>query len=208
MDGNTTTTTTTEPTTTVTEPVQQTQQTAAPAQQTTTKPQTVDDMSKEELVSMVQELQRNNIHLKNTVDKLSTSEGSLRKQLKAKMTVDEQEAAAQQEHAEYVASLEKQVKVMKQSSDLIKNGFTEEEANQIAEARYSGDIDKARELENAHFANMQKKLEADYQAKVAKLMQPASGNTKAEDFQKQFEAAKESGDTIAMVKAIMNGAKG
>lgn len=208
MDGNTTTTTTTEPTTTVTEPVQQTQQTAAPAQQTTTKPQTVDDMSKEELVSMVQELQRNNIHLKNTVDKLSTSEGSLRKQLKAKMTVDEQEAAAQQEHAEYVASLEKQVKVMKQSSDLIKNGFTEEEANQIAEARYSGDIDKACELENAHFTNMQKKLEADYQAKVAKLMQPASGNTKAEDFQKQFEAAKESGDTIAMVKAIMNGAKG
>lgn len=156
----------------------------------------------EDMKALVAKLQADNIRFKNSIDKLSASEGNLRKQLKSKMTVDEQEAAAKVEQEEYVHSLERQVSVMKQCRSLQEKGFSSDEAEAIAIARFDGDLETALTLENKHYDDLYKKMEEEYNSKVAKLMEPASG-ADGIDYAQQFASAMNEGDKVSAVSALL-----
>lgn len=151
------------------------------------------------------ELQAELYKYKKRIDELSKSEGNLRKQLKSKMTADEQAQAAEQEREEYFKHLERENSVLKQTNSFVEKGFTKDEATKIAEAMADGDFEMALTIQNDHYAKIQKAMNDDYNAKVAALMKPTSGNGSGADFQSMFNEALKNRDDLGAVSAILNG---
>lgn len=154
----------------------------------------------EDLQVQMNALKADNIKLKRTNDSLSSSEANMRKQLKAKMTTEEQNAQAQIDREEHMKSIEKENFVLKQTALMLGKGFTNDEAEKIATARYDGDLDTAFSLENAHYDALRQKDEADYKAKLAAVTTPAQGQGQV-NYAKQFEDAMKNGDSISAVAA-------
>ena len=145
------------------------------------------------------------IKWKNASNKASSEAANYKKQLQAKLSVDEQAEQAKREREDYYKGIERENSVMKQSNLLIANGFSQDEAQKIAEARYDGDLETALTLENKHYSDVRAALKKEYDDKVAKLTGPQSGNGNGVDYTKQFNDAMKEGDRLGAIGAILHG---
>lgn len=108
------------------------------------------------------ELNRN----KKARDKALSEAGEYKKQLRAKLSADEQAEVERQEaeeqQKEYVASLERFKKVAEATARYALQGMSQELAKQAADAEISGDMDLLSDIQNKHFNQMLKAKEAEW----------------------------------------------
>ena len=194
---------------TQTEPQKQpTTQVSGTQQQTqTTKPEdnsNGNELTVESLMAQLAQEKANNAKLKSDNDKLCTSEGNLRKQLRAKQTAEEQEAEAKAEQAAqrdaYVKELEKFKSVTESSERYLGMGMPTEMAKATATAEYvvTGNISK-------FMAERDKQKESEIRAQyLAQMPTPQSGNVGQVDYSAQIKQAMDAADTQAAVLAILS----
>lgn len=170
------------------------------------------EVSVEALMAQLAQAKADNAQLKAANDKLCTSEGNLRKQLRAKQTAEEQLAAAEAEqkaqHEEYVKSLEKFKAVTESSKRYLSMGMDQELAEATATAEVEGDMGKVTNNLTAFMAARDKKKDEEIRAQYASQMPtPQSGNQTQVDYTKQFQQAINDGDTQAAALAILQEAE-
>lgn len=166
------------------------------------KPEPPKEPTLEDLQAKIAELTAANASLHKNANKASTEAADWRKKYQSMLSVDEQKAQAEKEQKELFESMKRELAVIKDASALMKNGFSEDEAKAISEARYSGDIDTAISLENKHYENIRQQLEADYKKKLTELTRPASGNGEA-NYQQVYEKAMQEGNTTGAIAALL-----
>lgn len=170
------------------------------------------EVSVEALMAQLAQAKADNAQLKATNDKLCTSEGKLRKQLRAKQTAEEQQAAAEAEqkaqHEEYVKDLEKFKAVTESSKRYLSMGMDQELAEATATAEVEGDMGKVTNNLTAFMAARDKKKDEEIRAQYASQMPtPQSGNQAQVDYSKQFQQAISDGDQQAAALAILQQAE-
>jgi len=156
----------------------------------------------EELQAKIAELTAANTALHKNVNKASSDAADWKKKYQSKLSVDEQKIQAEKEKEEYLKTVEKELAVLKSTIVLQSNGFNEDEAKAISEARYSGDIEAAIALENKHYENIRQQLDADYKKKLTELTRPASGNS-AVDYAQMYATAMNAGDRTGAISALL-----
>lgn len=167
------------------------------------------EVTLESLMAELAAVKADNVKLKSTNDKLCQSEGELRKQLRAKMTAEEQakelEAQQKAEHEEYVSNLEKELATIKATARYIDMGFDAEKAAETAAAELDGDKERVNANIKALMAAKEKKMEQELREKLMKDMPlPQSGNQSNIDYDKQITDALNAGDAQAAALAILN----
>ena len=167
------------------------------------------EVTLESLMAEIATLKADNVKLKSTNDKLCQSEGELRKQLRAKMTAEEQanelEAQKKAEHEEYVSNLEKELATIKATARYIDMGFDPEKAKETAVAELDGDKERVSANIKAMLAAQRKQMEKDIRDDLMKDMPlPQSGNQGNIDYTKQITDALNAGDAQAAALAILN----
>lgn len=167
------------------------------------------EVTLESLMAEIATLKTDNAKLKSTNDKLCQSEGELRKQLRAKMTAEEQanelEAQKKAEHEEYVSNLEKELATIKATARYIDMGFDAEKAGETAVAELDGDKETVNANIKAMMAAQRKQMEKDIRDELMKDMPlPQSGNQGNIDYTKQINDALSAGDAQAAALAILN----
>lgn len=182
---------------------QQTQET-----QQETQAQNTDDMSPESLLAQLAESKATIARLKNEKDKLCASEGSLRKQLRAKQTAEEQEAEAKAEqqaaHEEYVKGLEKKIALSEATAKYLEMGMDKQLAEDTALADVEGNRDVLTANIQKYQADWKKATEAAIrQEYLDKMPIVQSSNGSNVDYSKQFNDAINSGDRAAAALAIL-----
>lgn len=158
------------------------------------------------------ELRAANAKLKAEYDKLCTSEGNMRKQLRARQTQEEQEAEAKAEQEakqkEYLSNLEKKLATIEATNRYLDMGFDKELAESTATAEITGEKEVVAANLKLFVTNSQKAMEAKIKADLmASMPTPQSGNDGNVDYSKQFEQALSSGDTQAAALAILQQAQ-
>lgn len=169
-----------------------------------------DDMTVEALMAQMAELRAQNSKMKNDYDKLCTSEGNLRKQLRAKQTAEEQEAEAKAEQAEqqaqYVKGLERFQSVTLASERYLNMGMTPELAKATAAAEVDGEMDSVTSNLTKFMAERDKKKEEEIRQKYMDQMPlPQSGNNASIDYSQEFNKAMSDGDLQSAALAILRG---
>lgn len=167
------------------------------------------EVTLESLMAEIATLKADNAKLKNTNDSLCKSEGELRKQLRAKMTAEEEAAEIKAEeeakHNEYVSGLEKELAIIKSTARFIEMGFDAETAAATATADYEGDKETVNANIKKMMAAQRKKMEQELRDELLKNMPaPQSGNQSNIDYSKQITDALNAGDTQAAALAILN----
>lgn len=167
------------------------------------------EVTLESLMAEIATLKADNVKLKSTNDKLCQSEGELRKQLRAKMTAEEQanelEAQKKAEHEEYVSNLEKELATIKATARYIDMGFEPDKAAETAAAELDGDKETVNANIKAMMATQRKKMEQELRDQLMKDMPaPQSGNQGNIDYSKQITDALNAGDAQAAALAILN----
>ncbi len=167
------------------------------------------EVTMESLMAEIATLKADNVKLKTTNDKLCQSEGELRKQLRAKMTAEEQanelEAQKKAEHEEYVSNLEKELATIKATARYIDMGFDPEKASETAIAELDGDKEMVNANIKAMMAAQRKKMEQELRDQLMKdIPAPQSGNQGNIDYSKQIADALNAGDAQAAALAILN----
>lgn len=170
------------------------------------------EVSVESLMAQLAQVKADNAKLKATNDKLCTSEGNLRKQLMAKQTAEEQQAAAEAEqkaqHEEYVKGLENFRDITKASKRYLSMGMDPDLAEATATAEIEGDMEKVTSNLTAFMAARDKKKDEEIRAQYASQMPtPQSGNQTQVDYSQQFQQAISVGDTTAAALAILQEAE-
>lgn len=170
------------------------------------------EVSVEALMAQLAQAKADNAQLKAANDKLCTSEGNLRKQLRAKQTAEEQQAQAEAEqkaqHEEYVKGLEKFKAVTEASKRYLSMNMDPELAEETATAEVEGDMGKVTNNLTAFMAARDKKKDEEIRAQYASQMPtPQSGNQNQVDYSKQFQQAISDGDTTAAALAILQEAE-
>ena len=129
------------------------------------EPQTEPADNKEllkQIADLKAELNRN----KKARDKALSEVGEYKKQLRAKMTADEQaEIERQEAEAErkaYVESLETFKKTAEATARYALQGMSQEMAKQAADAEISGDMDLLADIQRKHTQQMVKNAEAEW----------------------------------------------
>ena len=150
--------------------------------------------------------------MKTEYDKLCSSEGNLRKQLRAKQTAEEQaaeaEAEAKRAQEEHTAAVEKELATMKAANRYLELGFSKDEATKIAADEVNGDMDAWKAGVDSFLANQKKNAYAQARADLMKEMPvPQSGNSVEVDFSKRFDEAMSNGDSQAAIKALLEQAQ-
>lgn len=171
-----------------------------------------DEVTIESLMAEMATMRAENAKLKSTNDKLCQSEGQLRKQLRAKMTAEEEaaelEAQKKAEHDEYVSGLEKELAIIKSTARFIEMGFDAETAAATATADYDGDKETVNANIKKMMAAQRKQMEAELRDKLLKeIPAPQSGNLTDVDYSKQINDALNAGDAQAAALAILNQAQ-
>lgn len=167
------------------------------------------EVTLESLMAEIATLKADNVKLKSTNDKLCQSEGELRKQLRAKMTAEEQanelEAQQKAEHEEYVSGLEKKIATIEATARFIDMGFDPEKAKETAIAELDGDKETVGANIKAMMAAQRKQMEKDIRDELMKdIPLPQSGNQSNIDYDKQVTDALSAGDAQAAALAILN----
>lgn len=150
--------------------------------------------------------------MKTEFDKLMTSEGNLRKQLRAKQTAEEQEAEAKAEERrqqeEHTKAVEKELAVMKASNRYLELGFSKDEAAKMANDEVNGDMDAWTAGVNNFLANVKKDAYAQARADLMKEMPiPQSGNNSEVDYSAKIDEAISKGDAQAAILATLEQAQ-
>lgn len=170
------------------------------------------DDSVEALVAQLAQARADIAKLKSDNDKLCTSEGNLRKQLRAKQTAEEQQAAAEAEQKaqreEYVKGLERFRAVTESSKRYLSMGMDQELAEATATAEVDGDMGKVTNNLTAFMAARDKKKDEEIRAQyAAQIPTPQSGNQIHVDYSKQFDQAISDGDLQAAARTILQQAE-
>lgn len=167
------------------------------------------EVTVESLMAQLAQEKANNAKLKADNDKLCTSEGNLRKQLRAKQTAEEQEAEAKAEQAAqrdaYVKDLEKFKAVTESSERYLGMGMPSEMAKATAAAEYEGNMDVVTGNISKFMAERDKQKESEIRAQyLAQMPTPQSGNVGQVDYSAQIKQAMDTGDMQSAVLAILN----
>lgn len=162
----------------------------------------------ESLRAEMMAMRAENARLKSANDKLCQSEGQLRKQLREKMTAEEEAAEIKAEeeaaHKEYVTGLEKKLAIIESTARYVEMGFDPKMAAETATADYEGDKDTVNANIKKMMADQRKKMEAELREQLLKdIPAPQSGNQGKVDYSKQINDAISTGDMQAAVLAIM-----
>lgn len=170
------------------------------------------DPTPEGLLAQIAKLKADNAKLKTDNDKLCTSEGNLRKQLRAKQTAEEAEAEAkaeqQAQHDEYVKGLERQIAISEAKNRYLEMGMDKE----LAENTATADVDGDREVVLANIQKYQSEWRKATEAAIRQeyldqMPTPHSGNTGDVDFTQQFTDAMNEGDKTAAALALIQEAQ-
>ena len=166
----------------------------------------------EGLLAQLTQERADKARMKTEYDKLCTSEGNLRKQLRAKQTAEEQaaeaEAEAKRAQEEHTAAVERELATMKAANRYLELGFGKDEAAKIAADEVNGDMDAWKAGVDNFLANQKKNAYAQARADLMKEMPiPQSGNSAEVDFSQRFNEAMSNGDSQAAVKALLEQAQ-
>lgn len=166
------------------------------------------EMTVESLMAQLAQEKANNAKLKADNDKLCTSEGNLRKQLRAKQTAEEQQAEAEAEQAAqrdaYVKDLEKFKAVTESSERYLGMGMPSEMAKATAAAEYEGNMDVVTGNISKFMAERDKQKESEIRAQyLAQMPTPQSGNNSQVDYTAQIKQAMDAGDMNSAALAIL-----
>lgn len=153
----------------------------------------------ESLMAQLAEQRAQNAKLKNDNDKLCTSEGNLRKQLRAKQTAEEQEAEAKaeqaQQHEQYVKGLERFKSITESSDRYLSMGMSAEMAKATAAAEVDGEMDTVTSNLTKFMAERDKKKDEEIRAQyMAQMPLPQSGNVGQVDYSQVASKAISDGD--------------
>lgn len=190
----------------------QTQTPPATEQQNNNSGNSGGEITVESLMAERASLLAQNAKMKADYDKLCTSEGNLRKQLRAKQTAEEQEAEAKAEQekqqAEYVKGLERFKDITESSKRYSAMGMNAELAEATATAEVDGDRDTVTsnltKFMQERDANREKELRAKY---LAELGAPQSGNVGQVDYTQQINKSISDGDLQSAALAILQQAE-
>lgn len=141
---------------------------------------------------------------KETYNKVSTEAANLRKQLKEKMTAEEQAKAEQDTFKQQLADLQKENQQMKLKDSFVGNGYDAKTAASLAEAYSSGDMAKFASLNAAYMTEQQKTIAAKVKEDLLKNT-PGIGaghNQQITDFSKQIEEARNNGNMPLVASLI------
>lgn len=167
------------------------------------------EVTVESLMAQLAQEKAANAKLKSDNDKLCTSEGNLRKQLRAKQTAEEQEAEAKAEQQAqrdaYVKELEKFKAVAESSERYLGMGMPAEMARATATAEYEGSMDVVTGNITKFMAERDKQKESEIRAQyLAQMPTPQSGNVGQVDYSAQIKQAMDAGDSQAAILAILS----
>lgn len=120
----------------------------------------------EELMTQLAQERAEKAKLKNSFDRTSSELADTKKQLKARLTAEEQEAQAKkeadEEHKKYVSGLETKIKTIDATKRYMGLGMDEKLAEETAEAEISGDVEKVTENMKKHQEALIKSKEAEW----------------------------------------------
>lgn len=148
--------------------------TNVPEEGATTTPQTTPETNPVEnqnpdvgdLLKQIADLKVELNKSKKARDKALSETGEYKKQLRAKMSADEQAEEERREleeqQKEYIASLEKFKAVAEATARYALQGMGSDMAKQAADAEISGDMDLLSDIQNKHFNQMLKAKEAEW----------------------------------------------
>ena len=136
---------------------------------------------------------------KDVFDKTASELASVKKQLREKMTADEQKEKDEAEKREKLEtdynSLLKKVTVSDNKAKLLGLGYEEALAGETAEAMANGELDKVFANQKKHLESLEKKIRADVLKDTPK---PGKDTVPgAVDYQKKIEEAQQNGDMSA-----------
>lgn len=185
-----------------------TQSTGSQNQEPQDDKDTQPEVTIESLMAQLAQANAEKAKLKADNDKLCTSEGNLRKQLRAKQTAEEQEAEAKAEQQaqrdEYVKSLEKFKAVTDSSERYLSMGMDKELARATATAEVEGDMDIVTTNLTKFMADRDKKKDEEIRAfYIAQMPVPQSGNVGQVDYSAQITKAISDGDMQSAAHAIL-----
>ena len=163
----------------------------------------------EGLLAQLTQERADKARMKTEYDKLCTSEGNLRKQLRAKQTAEDQaaeaEAEAKRQQDEHTKAVEKELATMKAANRYLELGFSKEEADKIAADEVNGDMDAWKAGVDNFIANQKKNAYAQARADLLKEMPvPQSGNDSKVDYSQKFNEAMENGDRQSAILALLD----
>jgi hypothetical protein len=166
------------------------------------------EVTVESLMAQLAQANAANAKLKADNDKLCTSEGNLRKQLRAKQTAEEQEAEAkaeqQAQHEAYVKDLEKFKAVTESSERYLSMGMDKDLARATATAEVEGAMDTVTSNLTKFMAERDKKKDEEIRAQyMAQMPLPQSGNVGQVDYTAQIKQAMDAGDSQSAALAIL-----
>ena len=166
----------------------------------------------EGLLAQLTQAKADQARMKTEYDKLCTSEGNLRKQLRAKQTAEEQaaeaEAEAKRQQEEHTKAVERELATMKAANRYLELGFSKEEADKIAADEVNGDMDAWKAGVDNFLANQKKNAYAQARADLMKEMPiPQSGNDATVDYSQKFNEAMENGDKQSAILALLDQSK-
>lgn len=166
------------------------------------------EVTVESLMAQLAQANATNAKLKADNDKLCTSEGNLRKQLRAKQTAEEQEAEAkaeqQAQHEAYVKDLEKFKAVTESSERYLSMGMDKDLARATATAEVEGAMDTVTSNLTKFMAERDKKKDEEIRAQyMAQMPLPQSGNVGQVDYTAQIKQAMDAGDSQSAALAIL-----
>ena len=145
------------------------------------------EVTVESLMAQLAQEKAANAKLKSDNDKLCTSEGNLRKQLRAKQTAEEFKAVAES------------------SERYLGMGMPAEMAKATATAEYEGSMDVVTGNITKFMAERDKQKESEIRAQyLAQMPTPQSGNVGQVDYSAQIKQAMDAGDSQAAILAILS----
>ena len=160
----------------------------------------------------IAELKAANAKMKADYDKLCTSEGNLRKQLRAKQTAEEAEAEAKAEQAqqreEYVKGLERFKLITEATERYTSMNMSVDLAKATATAEVDGEKETVTANINKFLKEREEAMDKEIHAKYAAQMPlPQSGNNGQVDYTADINKAISDGDMQGAALAILQQAQ-
>ena len=155
------------------------------------------EVTVESLMAQLAQEKAANAKLKSDNDKLCTSEGNLRKQLRAEEQEAEAKAEQQAQRDAYVKELEKFKAVAESSERYLGMGMPAEMARATATAEYEGSMDVVTGNITKFMAERDKQKESEIRAQyLAQMPTPQSGNVGQVDYSAQIKQAMDAGYSL------------
>lgn len=165
-----------------------------------------DGMSFEEIAEALAETKVNigETVEKSLFDRTASDLAAAKKQLKERMTAEEQQKDTDDQIAAEIASLRKENSIYKQTQAFISGGYDSETARKLAEHTANGEMDKFVEVSNAWAQAKQESIRNSLTEELMKGQNPSPQGGSAASSEVEF--AKQSGKAIAETQKASNDA--